>query len=175
MITDEQAIELVRSGYFRIDDDGSVWRCMMGTRTGNRRTIAPTRADSANNTGYLLVRYGKRGSITAHRLVWLAIHGPIPPGVEINHKNLNKGDNRIDNLELLTHEANVQHAFANGAAPSSCGPGEANANHKLTASAVSEIRRLAAAGEPKRALARRFNVTPTLVRKIVAGRAWRNA
>jgi hypothetical protein len=30
--------------------------------------------------------------------------------LEVNHKNLKRDDNRLENLELLTHRENVQHA-----------------------------------------------------------------
>lgn len=170
MLTDDQITDLVRSGYFRVDADGSVWRLQVGTRTGDRRQVAPSRADYVENNGYRRIRYGKRGSITAHRLVWLALRGPIPDGYEVNHKDLDKSDNRIDNLELLTHGDNVRHAFEAGAVPTPIG--EANGQSKLVRSDVIEIRRLVSSGEPKRALARRFGVSPTMIRNIASGRSW---
>jgi hypothetical protein len=45
-----------------------------------------------------------------HRAVWEAFNGPIPGRLEVNHKNLDRADNRLENLELLTHQENVQHA-----------------------------------------------------------------
>ena len=50
----------------------------------------------------------------AHRVVWESIHGPIPEGLQINHKDLDKQNNRPSNLELVTGTENVQHAQANG-------------------------------------------------------------
>lgn len=47
-----------------------------------------------------------------HRVVWEAFNGPIPDRLEVNHKNLDRQDNRLENLELLTHRENVQHAFS---------------------------------------------------------------
>jgi hypothetical protein len=49
-----------------------------------------------------------------HRVVWEAVNGPIPDGLQINHKNGDKSDNRIENLELVTASENVVHAFQTG-------------------------------------------------------------
>ena len=43
--------------------------------------------------------------------MWEAFYGPIPGRFEINHKNLDRADNRLDNLELVTHQQNIQHAI----------------------------------------------------------------
>jgi hypothetical protein len=40
------------------------------------------------------------------RLVWFAVNGPIPEGMQINHKNHIRDDDRIDNLELVTPTQN---------------------------------------------------------------------
>lgn len=39
--------------------------------------------------------------IRAHRWVWNSVHGEIPLGYEIHHKNADKSDNDIKNLELM--------------------------------------------------------------------------
>lgn len=43
-------------------------------------------------------------------LVWSAFNGEKPQGYEINHINGNKHDNRLINLELVTHKENMQKA-----------------------------------------------------------------
>lgn len=55
-------------------------------------------------------RNGRYKRVAIHRAVWEAFNGPIPGRLEVNHKNLDRSDNRLENLELLTHQENVQHA-----------------------------------------------------------------
>lgn len=43
------------------------------------------------------------------RLVWFAVNGPIPEGMEINHKNHNRADDNINNLELVTRAENSRY------------------------------------------------------------------
>lgn len=45
----------------------------------------------------------------SHRVVWMYAHGPIPPGHVINHRDGNRRNNRIDNLEAVTPRQNVLH------------------------------------------------------------------
>ena len=75
----------------------------------NHRPIKPI----AGSDFYLRVMACKEGQykrIAIHRAVWEAFNGPIPGRLEVNHKNLDRADNRLENLELLTHQENVQHA-----------------------------------------------------------------
>ena len=44
----------------------------------------------------------------AHRIIWEMHFGAIPDGLEIDHINRNRSDNRIENLRLATrHEQNL--------------------------------------------------------------------
>jgi len=54
---------------------------------------------------------GKYKHRPIHRVLWEAFNGCIPKGIEINHINLNRQDNRLENLELVTHQQNIKHAI----------------------------------------------------------------
>ncbi len=64
--------------------------------------------------GYEQISFCKDGVYTrraVHRVVWESFVGPISKGLEINHKDLNRSNNSLDNLELVTHRQNLQHAI----------------------------------------------------------------
>src|SRR5690606_10829231 len=130
---------------------------------------------SDDGKGYLLVSWKSGGSTRtgrAHRLVWEAVNGPIPEGMEINHINGRKSDNRIENLEAVTRLQNMRHAYAAGL---NRAIGAGNGRAKLAEAQVSEILRRHACGETARALAFDFGVNESAVGKIVRGERWINA
>jgi hypothetical protein len=60
------------------------------------------------STGYVLVRVGRshplanpNGYVYEHKLVWLSSGRTIPSGYVIHHRNHDKHDNRLANLECL--------------------------------------------------------------------------
>ena len=60
------------------------------------------------NKGYELLSKTTNGERWEHRVVWTQHHGAIPKGMQIHHRNSNKLDNRIENLELVTRSQNAQ-------------------------------------------------------------------
>lgn len=70
------------------------------------------------NTTYLRVPLWKDGNITWHHLHRLVASAFIPNPLDkpqVNHKNCNKHDNRVQNLEWVTRRENWEHARDNGA------------------------------------------------------------
>lgn len=53
----------------------------------------------------------KRRTFRVHQLVALFYLGPCPRGHEINHKDGNKLNNQLENLEYVTKKQNMQHAL----------------------------------------------------------------
>lgn len=74
---------------------------------GNYRLIIP----SNQNRGYIEVNpysQGKRYYLLLHRLVWSSFMGDIKPSVVIDHRNNEKEDNRLSNLQLLSRKENTE-------------------------------------------------------------------
>jgi hypothetical protein len=123
--------------------------------------------------GYLRVNlYDGEGGVKhhlVHRLVAAAWLGPIPPGHQVNHIDGNKLNNVLSNLEVITAEANFQHAQRHGLL---CTKGESNPKAKLTEAKVQEMRQLRSNGVSVRELAKRFNVSVRTVYLVVGRRTW---
>jgi len=60
---------------------------------------------ASNQNGYRKVHEG-----LVHRLVWETFNGEIPKGYEIDHINAVRDDNRLENLQLLSHLDNMRKA-----------------------------------------------------------------
>lgn len=65
------------------------------------------------SNGYWLTgaQYNKKNYyFMEHRVIWCWYNGAIPKGLVINHKDYNKGNNNIDNLELMTQKENTAYS-----------------------------------------------------------------
>ena len=106
-----------------------------------------------------------------HRVVVEAFHGSIPRGMEVNHLNGDKHDNRLVNLELVLRQANIDHAVATGLIDNK---GERNSQAKLNARDVRLIRAEHESGMGYKRIARTFGVTWETIRDIVKRQTWRH-
>lgn len=71
----------------------------------------------STKTGRLQVNLSKNNNswvVSVHALVALAFLGPCPDGREIDHVNGDCRDNRLANLEYVTHQENQRRAYAMG-------------------------------------------------------------
>lgn len=75
----------------------------------NGRIFYPGGANSKSRYTQIRTHNGTR---TTHRIVWEAFNGPIPNGYEVNHIDENTHNNRLDNLNLMTHEENIQYTVS---------------------------------------------------------------
>jgi hypothetical protein len=119
--------------------------------------------------GYIRCRVPGQGWAMAHRVIWEAVHGPIPDGLQINHKNGIKDDNRIENLELVTPSENTRHAYQMRLRVAQ---GIKNGRALLAEGHVRAIRDLCAFGRTHQYVADLFQVSPETVHNIVQRRTW---
>lgn len=83
---------------------------------------------------------------------------------QVNHKNGNKMDNRVENLEWATANENMRHGFRAGL---SVLPAQ-----KLNAAQVLLIRGAAAIGASRKELSAFFGITPNSTSRIIYGGGW---
>ena len=59
--------------------------------------------------GYVYVFLKRTKGYRVHRLVYEAFIGPIPDGMQVNHIDEDKSNNRLDNLNLMTPKENCNY------------------------------------------------------------------
>ena len=64
-------------------------------------------AGNDNVKGHLRVKY-KNKTMFVHRIIYEMHYGAVPHGMQIDHKNGNKSDNRLSNIRLATAAQNSQ-------------------------------------------------------------------
>lgn len=80
----------------------------------NARKIMKTYMINSGYTAAKLVKNGQRTSVLIHRLVAEHFLQPVTNAKEVNHKNHEKTDNSVDNLEWVTSSQNKHHSYQAG-------------------------------------------------------------
>lgn len=122
-----------------------------------------------NSRGYKYINLsqdGKYRSFTIHRIVARYFLGKN--NLTVNHKNGNKLNNCVENLEWITREENVNHAKENGLYLK----GEKNGRSKLTERDVKIIRYKSSKGRSIRFLSREFGVSRPVIDRIIKKINW---
>jgi hypothetical protein len=147
-------VEIEDSGLF-VSRDGLVKDMSGEIRTTNkaRYTQLKWKSKSKKRTQYL------------HRAVYMAFVGKIPDGMEINHIDGNKANNRIENLEIVTKRENSHKARALGLMPRVT-------FKKLSENQVREIKQRLSRGEMARYIAPDYKVSEFTIADIKNGRSW---
>ena len=80
--------------------------CLYWIKPGKCSRAKPgDRAGFLDANGYRRIEH-RRVRAREHRIVWILHHGEIPAGLQIDHINRDRSDNRIENLRLATHRQN---------------------------------------------------------------------
>lgn len=160
-------------GRYEVSDQGRVRQIRYAGKKGPKPKdgiLAPGRAPN----GYLRVVLcvGKqRQNASVHRLVLEAFDGPFLEGEQGNHRNGDKSDNRLLNLERVSQRENALHAFRIGLNRSVPGYRWGWGHPKLTADQVLEIR---ASSDSIKRLAERYGVRSASIWKILKRKTWKH-
>ena len=95
---------LGHSGIYEVSDYGRI-KSLNYNHTGKEHILTPQKSRNYLHVG--LWKNRKCKIYKVHRLVWEAFNGPIPDGMQVNHINEDKTDNRLCNLNLMSPKENV--------------------------------------------------------------------
>lgn len=117
------------------------------------------------NQGYLRIKY-KYEFIFAHRIIWAKFGDtPLDSILVLNHKDGNKLNNEISNLEQISQKANNQHKkdILNS---------KPNFDKKLTQEIADQIRLDYESGCSQLNLTKKYTVSRSLIHLVVRNKAW---
>lgn len=98
-------------GRYQVSDHGHIRSLLHNKRSGKflRQRL--------NGGGYAIVIISnrrRRETKYVHRVVVETFIGPIAVNLEVNHKDGNKQNNHLGNLQVVTPSENQKHAYRNG-------------------------------------------------------------
>ncbi len=107
-------VDMIYSNILKVDELGLVWKVKKKHKNWDGyKDCKPTIQGTQNQRYIRLIVRDENGIIRraqAHRVIFIYNYGDIPKGLEINHKNGIKDDNRLKNLELMTPSQQMIHA-----------------------------------------------------------------
>jgi hypothetical protein len=135
-------------------------------RVMNYKTEKILKLNPHHNRGYLKVglrKNGKQYTINVHRLIARTFIPNPKNKREVNHKDTNKSNNRVNNLEWMTGKENTRHSIRKGLKKT-----------KLTYRIAEQIRKEYIPNViTQNDLALKYGVKKCTIRDIVGHRTWR--
>lgn len=142
----------------QVSHDGITW-------TQPERIMCHWRGTTSLYDCVRLYKDGVGKKFSVHRLVAQHFLPSWNPGLEVNHIDGNRDNNRADNLEMYTHQRNMEHAIAGGLKRDY---GEKSVNAKLTNGQAEEIRVRYSSGQASQnSLAKQYGVSRQTVSAII--------
>lgn len=125
--------------------------------------------------GYKLITLSKKKTYSIHRLVAETFLENPENKLEVNHKDSNRANNSVDNLEWVTKSENIQHSYSYGSkkAPE----GVSNGKAVLSEQDVKELRSSYIPHDKDfgmKALAKKYGVSEPTINRVVHNRSYKN-
>ena len=103
---DVAILELLRTGRLLVDPD-------RGLAFAPRSNTPDKPIGALTSKGYLracVTFEGRQMHFMVHRIVWASVNGPVPEGWQVDHRDTDKRNNRISNLEAVPARVNMARA-----------------------------------------------------------------
>lgn len=155
-------------GIYEISNYGRVKRACSGKGTYTGKIIKSYVIDPGySRVG--LTKNAKTKSKYVHQLVMLSFVGECPEGLEVNHRDGDRANPRLNNLEYISRSENLLHRYTLPWARN----GEKHWKSKLTDLQAKEIRSLKGSDETQKSIAKRFGISDSVIRDIWKGKTWK--
>lgn len=164
-------------GYYKVSNRGeivSLQRVVMRSNGCPQTIDQRTLSQITDKYGYLTVRLWKNKKCTNRKVHQVVAQAFIPNPEskrQINHKDGDKTNNTVSNLEWSTPAENTSHAYRTGLA---CMSGESNHQSKLSELAARIVLKLSDMGSMShREIGNAFGVSQSLISGIASGNYWK--
>lgn len=147
----------------------SIDRVVM-TSNGPRRVKGKMKA-FGDAHGYQNLHIGFGKSNLVHRFVATAFIRPPQGNEQVNHKDGNKHNNHVDNLEWCTPAENTKHATSTGLRNT---VGVNNPASKFKEEQIKAVKQKYKDGHSALSLSKEFNVNFSTIRRIVTEKYWKH-
>lgn len=169
--------EWKKTGYegYEVSNYGQVKSIKRKVQQGNRllsvkETILKQNSDKR---GYKIVRIPKIGTVTVHRLVLKAFIENTENKPQCNHKDGDKTNNNVSNLEWMTNRENHIHAINTGLHVSV--NGENHGHSKITEQIVKHARELCVFNKKStNSIAKEIGLNKASCREMLTGQTWKH-
>lgn len=169
----------IQGAPYEVSSLGRFWSVprVISTAKGPRAIGGMVMKTKLAHDGYVLAGFKIASSqkwIMAHKVVTENFLGLCPSGMQVNHKDGDKRNNCLDNLEYVTPKENIRHANAMGLRSNNGWvPGNAHSRAKLTENDIRAIRSIRSRfGISFSKLGKMFMVHSSNINQIVKRITW---